>query len=182
MALATPPTCGPSVAAALACSHIVVAPDLREMGLSSYPEGGREKTKQARDIAAVMDALKVDKADLVTSHMTSATWSALRSLPDIRKRATKWVVIDAALPGIGPWDDIVKSPMLWRFNFRGPDVEWLVAGRERIQLNRFWNELLANPKAIDEATLRALRQALRAPRRDAFGVQPVRGLQSGRCR
>jgi pimeloyl-ACP methyl ester carboxylesterase len=61
-------------------------------------------------------------------------------------------VIDAPLPGIGPWDEIIKSPMLWHFNFRGPDVERLVAGRERIYLDRFWNELSFNPQAIDEAT------------------------------
>ena len=60
--------------------------------------------------------------------------------------------MDAPLPGIGPWDEILKSPMLWHFNFRGPDMERLVAGRERIYLDRFCNELSANPKAIDEAT------------------------------
>ena len=68
------------------------------------------------------------------------------------ERVAKWVVIDAPLPGIGPWDEIIKSPMLWHFNFRGPDVERLVAGRERIYLDRFWNELSFKPKAIDEAT------------------------------
>jgi hypothetical protein len=36
--------------------------------------------------------------------------------------------------------------------FRGPDVERLVEGRERIYLDRFWNELSANPKSIDEPT------------------------------
>jgi hypothetical protein len=36
---------------------------------------------------------------------------------------------------------------LWHFNFRRPDVEWLVKGRERIYLDRFWNELPAKPKA-----------------------------------
>jgi pimeloyl-ACP methyl ester carboxylesterase len=41
---------------------------------------------------------------------------------------------------------------LWHFNFRGPDVERLVKGRERIYLDRFWNELSADPKSIDEAT------------------------------
>jgi pimeloyl-ACP methyl ester carboxylesterase len=41
---------------------------------------------------------------------------------------------------------------LWHFNFRGPDEERLVAGRERIYLDRFWNELSANPKAIGETT------------------------------
>ena len=53
------------VAAALAPGHTVVVPDLRGMGLSSHPEGGYEKTKQSRDIAAVMNALKIEKADLV---------------------------------------------------------------------------------------------------------------------
>ncbi len=31
-------------------------------------------------------------------------------------------------------------------------MERLVKGRERIYLDRFWNELSANPKSIDEAT------------------------------
>jgi pimeloyl-ACP methyl ester carboxylesterase len=138
------------VAAALASGHIVVVPDLRGMGFSSHPEGGYEKTKQAVDIAAVMDALKIDKADLVTHDIGNMVGYALAAQNP--QRVTKWVVIDAPLPGIGPWDEIVKSPMLWHFNFRGPDVERLVAGRERIYLDRFWNELSANPKAIDEAT------------------------------
>jgi pimeloyl-ACP methyl ester carboxylesterase len=60
--------------------------------------------------------------------------------------------MDAPLPGIGDWDTIIRDPRLWHFNFRGPDVERLVAGRERIYLDRFYNELSANPAAIDEAT------------------------------
>ena len=63
-----------------------------------------------------------------------------------RDRVTRWVVIDAPLPGIGDWDNIIRSPLLWHFNFRGPDMERPVAGRERIYLDRFWNELSANPK------------------------------------
>jgi pimeloyl-ACP methyl ester carboxylesterase len=69
-------------------------------------------------------------------------------------RVTRWVLIDAPLPGIGPWDEILRNPLLWHFNFRGPDAERLVKGRERIYLDRFWNELSANPKSIDEATRR----------------------------
>jgi hypothetical protein len=34
----------------------------------------------------------------------------------------------------------------------GPDEERLVQGRERIYLDRFWNELSADPKGIDEKT------------------------------
>ena len=97
-----------------------------------------------------MDALKVNRADLVTHDIGNMVGYALAA--QYPERVTKWVVIDAPLPGIGPWDEIIKSPMLWHFNFRGPDVERLVAGRERIYLDRFWNELSFNPKAIDEAT------------------------------
>ena len=66
------------------------------------------------------------------------------------KRVAKWVAMAAPLPGIGPWDEIVRSPLLGHFNFRGPDVERLAEGWERIYLDRFWNELSANPAAVDE--------------------------------
>jgi hypothetical protein len=56
------------------------------------------------------------------------------------------------LPGIGHWDKQLKNPKVWHFNFRGPDVERMVAGRERILLDRFYNELSANPSRIDEQT------------------------------
>jgi pimeloyl-ACP methyl ester carboxylesterase len=100
----------------------------------------------------VLDAFKIQKADLVTHDIGNMVGYAFAAQwPD---RVTRWVVMDAPLPGIGPWEEIIHSPALWHFNFRGPDVERLVKGRERIYLDRFWNELSANPKAIDEATRR----------------------------
>ena len=138
------------LANALIKDHTVIVPDLRGMGLSSLPSSGYDKKTQGQDIATVMDKLGVQKADLVTHDIGNMVWYALAAqYPD---RITKWAIIDAPLPGIGPWDEILKSPLLWHFNFRGPDVDRLVKGRERIYLDRFWNELSANPKAIDEAT------------------------------
>lgn len=134
----------------LAKSHTVVVPDLRGMGLSAHPDTGYTKKNQAVDIAGVMDALKIDKADLVTHDIGNMVGYALAA--QYPARITKWVVIDAPLPGIGNWDEIKQSPLLWHFNFRGPDMERLVAGRERIYLDRFYNELSADPKKIDEAT------------------------------
>ncbi len=132
--------------------HTVIVPDLRGMGYSSYPDAGYDKKTQATDIATVLDKLNVQKAALVTHDIGNMVGYALAAqYPD---RISKWVVIDAPLPGIGPWDEILKSPMLWHFNFRGPDMDRLVKGRERIYLDRFWNELSADPKAIDEATRR----------------------------
>ena len=140
------------VATALHEDRTVVVPDLRGMGLSSHPERGYEKKAQAHDIARVLDKLKVDAVDLVTHDIGNMVGYALAA--QFTKRVKRWIIIDAPLPGIGPWDDIIRSPALWHFNFRGPDVERLVKGRERIYLDRFWNEMSANPKAIKEATRR----------------------------
>jgi pimeloyl-ACP methyl ester carboxylesterase len=63
-------------------------------------------------------------------------------------------VIDSPIPGIPPWNQIVRLPPLWHFNFGGPDAERLVAGRERIYLDRFWDEFASDPSKIDEATRR----------------------------
>jgi pimeloyl-ACP methyl ester carboxylesterase len=138
------------LAQVLVNDHTVIVPDLRGMGLSAHPNTGYTKKNQALDIAGVMDALKVEKADLVTHDIGNMVGYALAA--QYPKRITKWVVIDAPLPGIGNWDTIVRSPLLWHFNFRGPDVERLVAGRERIYLDRFYNELSADPKLIDTQT------------------------------
>ncbi len=137
-------------ATAVAGNHTVVAPDLRGMGLSSQPAGGYDKKTQALDIAGVLDVLKIDKVQLVSHDIGNMVAYAFAA--QFPERVTRWVAIDAPIPGIGPWDEILKSPMLWHFNFRGPDMERLVAGRERIYLDRFYNELSANPKAIDEDT------------------------------
>jgi pimeloyl-ACP methyl ester carboxylesterase len=137
-------------AAALVKNHTVVVPDLRGMGLSMHPDMGYTKKNQAVDIAGVMDALKIEKADLVTHDIGNMVGYALAA--QYPARITKWVVIDAPLPGIGNWDEIKQSPLLWHFNFRGPDEERLVAGRERIYLDRFYDELSADPRKIDETT------------------------------
>jgi pimeloyl-ACP methyl ester carboxylesterase len=139
-------------AAVLVKNHMVVVPDLRGMGLSAHPDMGYSKKNQAADIAGVMDALRIDKADLVTHDIGNMVGYALAA--QYPARITRWVVIDAPLPGIGNWEEIKQSPLLWHFNFRGPDEERLVAGRERIYLDRFYNELSADPKKIDEATRR----------------------------
>ena len=116
----------------------------------------------------MLDALKIDKVDLVTHDIGNMVGYAFAA--EYPARVSRFVLIDAPLPGVGPWDDIVKSHALWHFSFWGPDAERLVAGRERIYLDRFWNEFSADPKKFDRSLPRALRRALRAARRDARRV------------
>ncbi len=138
------------LAAKLVKDHTVIVPDLRGMGLSAHPDSGYTKKNEAIDIAAVMDALHVQKADLVTHDIGNMVGYALAA--QFPARITKWVVIDAPLPGVGNWAAQLVNPKTWHFNFYGPDEERLVAGRERIYLDRFYNELSADPRGIDEAT------------------------------
>jgi pimeloyl-ACP methyl ester carboxylesterase len=138
------------LAADLARDHTVVAPDLRGMGLSARPPSGYDKKTQGRDVAGVLDALKIAKADLVTHDIGNMVGYAFAS--QFPERVTRFVLMDAPLPGIGPWDEIVRSHALWHFSFWGPDAERLVAGRERIYLDRFWNEFSADPKKFSDAS------------------------------
>lgn len=138
------------IAAKLVKDHTVIVPDLRGMGLSAHPDTGYTKKNEAADIAGVMDALHITKAELVTHDIGNMVGYALAA--QWPARITKWVVIDAPLPGVGNWAAQLSNPKTWHFNFYGPDEERLVAGRERIYLDRFWNELSADPKKIDEAT------------------------------
>jgi pimeloyl-ACP methyl ester carboxylesterase len=138
------------LAAKLVARYTVIVPDLRGMGLSARPAGGYDKKTQGQDVAGVLDALKIDKADLVTHDIGNMVGYAFAA--EYPARVHRFVLIDAPLPGIGPWDDIVKSHALWHFSFWGPDAERLVAGRERIYLDRFWNEFSADPKKFTEAS------------------------------
>jgi pimeloyl-ACP methyl ester carboxylesterase len=138
------------LAADLARDHLVIVPDLRGMGLSAKPAGGYDKKTQGQDIAGVLDALKVGKTDLVTHDIGNMVGYAFAA--QNRTRVTRFVLMDAPLPGVGPWDEILKNPLLWHFRFGGPDMERLVAGRERIYLDRFWNEFSARPERFSEAS------------------------------
>jgi pimeloyl-ACP methyl ester carboxylesterase len=132
------------LAAELVRDHRVIVPDLRGMGLSDKPATGYDKKTEAQDIAGVLDALKADKVDVVAHDIGNMVGYAFAA--QYPTRTTKLVLMDAPLPGVGPWEEILKNPLLWHFRFGGPDMERLVAGRERIYLDRFWNEFSADPK------------------------------------
>jgi pimeloyl-ACP methyl ester carboxylesterase/uncharacterized RmlC-like cupin family protein len=138
------------LAADLMRDHTVIAPDLRGMGLSAIATDGFTKKNQAGDIAGVLDALHIERADIVGHDIGNMV--AFAFAITYQERTTRLVVMDAPVPGIGPWEEILKNPLLWHFRFGGPDMERLVAGRERIYLDRFWNEFSANPAQFTETS------------------------------
>jgi pimeloyl-ACP methyl ester carboxylesterase/uncharacterized RmlC-like cupin family protein len=138
------------LAADLMKDHTVVVPDLRGIGRSSKPDDGYDKKTQAKDMRAVVTSLGYDKTFVVAhdiGNMVAYAYAAL--YPD---KVEKLVVMDAPIPGIDPWSEILQNPGVWHFNFHGPDAERLVSGRERIYLDRIWNDFTADPGKPDEAT------------------------------
>src|SRR4249920_677245 len=81
------------LAALLVKDHQVIVPDLRGMGLSSHPESGYEKAAQARDLAAVLDTLKVQRFQLVTHDIGNMVGYALAA--QYPSRVMSWAVMDA---------------------------------------------------------------------------------------
>jgi pimeloyl-ACP methyl ester carboxylesterase len=138
------------LAAELARTRLVIVPDLRGMGLSFKASGGYDKKSQAADIVALLDALEIRRAAIVSHDIGAMVGFAFAA--QYPQRATRLVVLDAPIPGLGPWDDLLKSPRLWHFRFGGPDMERLVAGRERIYLDHVWNTFAAHPERITEET------------------------------
>ena len=138
------------LATSLAKDHTVIVPDLRGMGLSSVPADGYEKWNQAADIRGVLDYLKIDKAVIIGHDI--GTMVAYAYAARYSDKTEKLAVMDAPVPGITPWNDIVRDPRLWHFDIGGKDIERLVAGRERIYLDRFWNDFAGDPSKVDEAT------------------------------
>lgn len=137
------------LANALQVDHTVIVPDLRGLGLSSKPSDGYEKKNQGMDIAGLLDALNVARADFVTHDIGNMVAYAFAG--EYPERITRFVPIDAPIPGVGFWEQILQDPRMWQFGFGGPDMERLVSGRERVYLDRFWNEFALHPERIDEA-------------------------------
>jgi pimeloyl-ACP methyl ester carboxylesterase len=136
----------------LARDHTVIVPDLRGLGLSSKPASGFDKKTQAVDIDALLTALNVNQVDVVAHDIGNMV--AFQFAAQHPARVRRLVLIDAPVPGVGPWEEVLKNPLLWHFRFGGPDMERLVAGRERIYLDRFWNEFSASPARFSEGARR----------------------------
>src|SRR3546814_20270555 len=122
--------CAP-LAADLMRDCMVIVPDWRGFGLSSKPAGGFDKKTHASDVAAVLARYKVSNVDLVTHDIGNMVGFAFAA--QHRNRVRSFVLIDAPVPGIGAWAEVLKNPLLWHFRFGGPDMERLEIGRVSIR-------------------------------------------------
>src|SRR6202795_526354 len=114
------------LAADLMKDHTVVVPDLRGIGRSSKPPDGYDKKTQAKDMRAVVTSLGYDKTFVVAhdiGNMVAYAYAATYS-----DKVERLVVMDAPIPGIDPWSEILQNPGAWHLNFHARGAEQLVAG------------------------------------------------------
>jgi len=139
------------LAAALAKTHTVIVPDLPGLGESrpQLHDAKYDMASAARAIHGVIAGLNI-RREAVVGHdiglMVAYAYAA-----QYPKEVTRLVLMDAPIPGVGPWEQILPTPALWHFNFYGKYAEELVAGRERIYLDWLWNRFAFHPERIGDA-------------------------------
>ncbi len=134
----------------LAKTRTVVAPDLRGFDRSSKPESGYDKKTLARDVHALARSLGFTRARVVGHDIGLMVGYAYAA--QYPREVERLVLMDAFLPGVGDWESVWLLRDLWHFHFYGEVPLKLVAGRERIYFEQFWNDFAADRKhSVPEA-------------------------------
>src|SRR5271155_2408905 len=137
----------------LADRRVVIAPDLRGAGGSSKPDSGYDKKTMAQDIHALVHDLGFQKIKIVGHDIgLMVAYAYAAQYPD---EVQSIVLMDAFLPGVGDWQKVWLLRDKWHFNFYGETPLKLVAGRERIYFDHFWNDFAADPARSIPAEQRA---------------------------
>ena len=160
----------------VAKSHTVIAPDLRGFGQSSKPLTGYTKKSMAQDVHALAQALGYRHA-IVVGHdiglMVAYAYAA-----QYPNEVDRIALMDAFLPGVGDWTTVWLLRDLWHFHFYGETPLKLVAGRERIYFEHFWNDFAADRKhSVSEADRRFYARSYAQPGAMRAGFEVFRSFE-----
>lgn len=88
------------------------------------------------------------------------------------------VIIDVVVPGIPPWEDVVRNPSIWHFAFHAvPRLpELLVGGREGAYFDFFYNALAKYPDRISSQARARYTEAYSSPEALSAGFGWYRGF------
>jgi pimeloyl-ACP methyl ester carboxylesterase len=141
-----------AVAPSLAARHRVVAPDLRGAGGTTI-RPPYDKQTMADDVRGLMDALSIERADVVGYDLgAGVAYDLAARTPE---RVGRLAFMEFGLPGFGYEHEMVPKPdwhpgSNWHLAFfTVPDVaEWALRGKERELLAWFFGHIAANPSAV----------------------------------
>jgi pimeloyl-ACP methyl ester carboxylesterase len=157
-------------------AHTVIAPDLRGFGQSSKPMSGYDKKTMAQDVHALATSLGYRRATIVGHDI--GLMVAYAYAAQFPSEVDRIVLMDAFLPGVGDWKSVWLLRDLWHFHFYGETPLKLVAGRERIYFEHFWNDFAADAKhSVPEADRRFYAAAYAQPGGMRAGFEVFRAFE-----
>jgi pimeloyl-ACP methyl ester carboxylesterase len=123
----------------LAKHFTVVAVDLRGIGSSTATPGGYDAANMAEDVHQLVEHLHLEHVYVVGHDIGGmVAYAFTRRYPETCRGV---MLLDAPVPGLGPWDAVKANPIIWHIHFQQtPDLpEQLIAGREGIYFRHFLN-------------------------------------------
>lgn len=156
----------------------VVAPDLRGLGETRFTQdrsGGFDKRAVARDVLELSEHLDVESFAVVGHDVGGLVAWALANLAPTRVCAL--AVLDVTIP-VGDVDGLSQGGARWHHGFHRTEglPEALVAGREDIYLDWFFDHLAGDPSAIEEAARREFLRSYARPEVFAAGLEYYRAF------
>lgn len=143
----------------------VIAPDYRGAGDSSKPRDGYDKWTMAGDIhALVHDVLGIEGPVSVVGH-DLGSMLALGYALRYREDTVSVTFMEAPLPGTDYYEQRKVAKSAWHFDFHSnPDIAvHLISGRERWYIQRFYDDLTFQPRAITNQDVDEYARSFEAP-------------------
>lgn len=127
----------------------LLAIDMPGIG-ESAPIPSGDKSVIAFHIHELIQSLGLENLIVVGHDMGGmVAYSLIRQFP---QKIARVVIMNTAIPGIKPWEEVKRNPYIWHFAFFSiPELpEKLLSGNHRELFNYFYNAIAANKNAIDD--------------------------------
>lgn len=124
-----------------------IAIDLPGIGESTGNPTDGSKRQLAATVRGLVEAMGLRDLTLVGQDVGGmVTYAYLRMFPDLKQA----VIMDVALPGIDPWEQVLRNPYLWHFAFHSiPELpERLVQGHQGEYFAYFYDAISADPSKV----------------------------------
>ena len=139
-------------------------------------ERGLRQEDYAQDIHGLAASLGLKRATIVGHDI--GLMVAYAYTAQYPAEVDRIVLMDAFLPGVGDWKSVWLLRDLWHFHFYGATPLKLVAGRERIYFEHFWNDFAADPKhSVPESDRRFYASAYAQPGAMRAGFEVFRPFE-----
>jgi pimeloyl-ACP methyl ester carboxylesterase len=157
-------------------TYFAVAIDLPGVGDSVFPNAPFLKVEIARLIHKIVKKMNLNDLTIVGHDVGGQiAFSYLHEYPNELKAA---VIMDVVIPGLNPWDEVLRNPYLWHFAFHSiPKLpETMVAGKQKEYFEFFYTAIAAHPERITSQAKEDYIRAYSSPESLSTGFNWYRGF------